>query len=866
MKKLTIIDGNSLLFRAYYATSKNKLMTTKDGIPTNAIFAFANMINRILQSSKQDQHLLVVFDTGKKTFRHEKYEDYKAQRKPVPEDLIVQLPIARELLEALNIYAYELDGYEADDIAGTVAKKAGLEGFSVNIYTSDRDYLQLVDNHINVQLIRRGLSDIDEITVDNIVEKFDLTAEMIPDFKGISGDPSDNIPGIPGIGEKGAKNLLNEFGSIENIIANTDKLKGKVKESIEEFGDLGIKCRDLATIHLEVPLSFELEDTLYKGYHFSKISSFANRYELRQFMARLTPKFELPEEKEQIVTYEEIKSIKGLSLPNKIGFALAFNGEMANDKTPLGIVLATGKNNYFLTFNDLRNDSELLLLLEDPKVEKYTYDYKTQKVCLARYNIKLEGLVFDILLASYLLDSNNPDNIRAAFSYFHVSLNIPEKKQLSLFDDEALNFTFEAEIAHYSLFKAPEIMKSLKEKEAVKIYEEIEIPLTSVLAKMEIEGFPIDKEKLLTIGEDFRNNLNQLTESIHKLAGKEFNINSPAQVAGVLFDDLGLPSNRKRSTAVDVLLNLIDHHPIVRLILSYRKYAKLISTYVDGLVEYIHDDGKFHSIYHQALTTTGRLSTSNPNLQNISVRDEEGRQIRKAFYYPEEDVEILSLDYSQIEIRILASLSKCTKLVNAFNQGLDIHNLTASALFKNDNDPHNARRKAKAVNFGIVYGISDFGLSEQLEIPVIEAKDIIRRFYKTYPEIATYRQSIIKDIETNSYVTTLTGRRRYLLEINEQSNYHRREFAKRAATNAPIQGTAADLIKIAMIKIDKYLEENNLETKLVLQIHDELIFRVPINEKSKVLEPLKTIMEQAMEFDVKLRVDGSFGKTWYDAS
>lgn len=862
MNKLTIIDGNSLLFRAFYATSYNKIMTTKDGVPTNALFAFANMISTILKSAKKGDSFVVVFDSPGKTFRHEKFEDYKAQRKPAPEELITQIPLAKELLDALNMYHFELEGFEADDLAGTIARIASEDNMSVNIYTSDKDYLQLVDENVTIQLIKRGLTNIDKVTNDNIYEKYELTPQGIIEFKGLCGDPSDNIPGVPGIGKKTALKLVNEYQTVENVIDNLEDFKGKMKENLEEFSSQALMSKKLATIHTEAPLPFTLDDLVYEGYDFHEISTFASRYELRQFISRLTPKFMKEESKVTKVTYKEVVNFKDIKLDNELGLYTVFS---SNDPKQIsGIMLSSNSETYFISLEKLKQDEKLQSVLKDTNVKKYTFNFKEQKVALAYEGIELNGIYFDVLLASYILDASLANEPWAVFSYFNIPLTKKEDKQLSLFENTTEDYTNEAEIAYFSLQKAPKIIKQMKELELYNVYKDIEIPLTNVLSKMEIEGFPINKEMLLEIGEEFRVELDKISSKIYEIVGHEFNINSPYQVAEVLFDELELPDYKKRSTAIDVLVNLLPYHEVVGLIIQYRKYAKIIGTYIDGLVSEIYPDGKFHSVYNQAQTSTGRLSSSNPNLQNISVRDEEGRKVRKAFFYPNYEYLFLSLDYSQIELRILASLSNCTALIDAFNNDVDVHALTAEKLFPFE-EKDAARRKAKAVNFGIIYGISDYGLSEQIGVTFGEAHTIIKKFYETYPEIKTYREELIREVETKSYIETLTGRRRYLPEIDDQ-NYQVREFAKRAATNAPIQGTAADLIKISMIKIDDYLTKNNLKTKMVLQIHDELIFKVPYEEKDIILEPLKEILENAIKFNVKLKVNGTFGKTWYEAS
>lgn len=866
MAKAYVIDGNSLLFRAFYATYRgndDEVLRTKDGIPTNAIFAFANMINRILSSLKEGDTIFVAFDTGHETFRHKENKDYKANRKPAPEILIEQMPIVREFLKSLNIFTYEKDGYEADDIAGTYSKLAAKEGYDVIVYTSDRDYLQLIEDKITIHILKTGMSNIMIMDEKAMMEEYGLKPLQIIDYKGLRGDASDNLPGIPGVGDKTAVKLIQEYGSFDKILEEAPNFKSKVGENIVTFQEQGKLSYRLAVIDIHMDLPFSVSDTIYAGYNFDNINQFANRYELKQFMNRLPAKLKMFDPNNVEIEYKTIKSVKEASLDLSKGIGVSLDREEGNYNNAViyGLALTNGSTNYYINIDDLKKDEKLKEILKDEKVKKYCFDFKAIKVALSYADIEINGLEFDLLLASYLLDSSLVNNLEGVLHYFGVNLS-NDNEALSLFDNS--NPKRAAETSYFATYLAPKAFAELDKISCLNLYKEIEIPLANVLANMEIEGFPLDPDKLEEMGESFKSQLEIAKQNIYKYAGEEFNIDSPKQVGQILFEKLGLPSNKKNSTSVEVLKELIMVHPIIPEILTYRKYAKLLSTYVSGLVSHVYSDGKIHAMFNQAQTATGRLSSSEPNLQNISVRDEEGKLIRKAFYYKDENYSILSLDYSQIELRILASLSKCQKLIDVFKRGEDIHASTAKNVFHVENPTSEQRRKAKAVNFGIIYGISDWGLSEQIGTSFGEAKKIIDNFYTAYPEIGLYFKGVVDSAIKNGYATTLLGRRRYLREIHD-TNYQVREFARRAAMNAPIQGTAADLIKIAMIKTFNALKEKGLKTKLVLQIHDELLFKVPNEEKEEVFNLVKSIMENALELDVKLEVDGGFGRTWYDA-
>lgn len=863
MNKAYIIDGNSLLFRAYYATAYggNEIMRTKDGTPTNAVFAFSNMLNKVLHNLKEGDALFVGFDTGKATFRHKEDETYKANRKPAPEELKIQMPIVRELLHSLDIFTFEKEGFEADDICGTASKMLSKDNFEVIVYTSDRDFLQLIDKNVSIHILKTGMSNIVIMNEKTMPELYGFQPLQIIDYKGLRGDASDNLQGIPGVGDKTAVKLIQEYGSFEAIVEAAKTMKSKVGESIVENAELGRHCYEMAKILTDVDLPFTSKDLVYEGYDFNKINAFCNKYELKQFINRIPTN--LKKDSEDVdIEFEEVSKLEIKDKPSEIAIALDIEPGNYNDAVIYGMGLKINNQLFYIREENFKDNGELLDILKDSSVKKYCYDHKAIKVALHHKDIEISGLYFDALLAAYLLDSTLVNNVDSVMHFFGANIASKKDDSLSLFDNS--NPERACKIAYYSYKFANKALSDLDALECLKLYQEVEIPLANVLADMEIEGFPLDVEVLEKMGENFKVQLDQIRQRIYSLAGEEFNIDSPKQVGEILYGKLGLSDGKKTTTSVDALKLLVDKHPIVSEILLYRKYSKLISTYVTGLSSHIYGDGKIHAIFNQALTQTGRLSSSEPNLQNISVRDEEGKLIRKAFYYKDDNYSILSLDYSQIELRILASLSNCKKLQDVFASGEDIHAATAASVFHVENPTPDLRRRAKAVNFGIIYGISDWGLSEQIGVSVKEAKSIISSFYDAYPEIAKYFQKITANVVKDGYVTTLLGRRRYLREVHD-SNYQVREFARRAAMNAPIQGTAADLIKIAMIKVDKALKEKKLKTKLILQIHDELLFKVPSEEKEIVYPLIKDIMEHAMELDTKLEVDGGFGHTWYDA-
>lgn len=864
MNKITIIDGNSLLFRAYYATAYPgvEIMRNQEGIPTNAIFAFSNMINKIVASLKEGECIFVAFDAAKHNFRHDALETYKANRKPAPKELVEQFPIARDFLKSFGVFQFEEEGFEGDDIAGTVAKLAALKGYEVQIYTSDRDFLQLVDDKISVQIIKRGLSDVMKMTPETVKETYGFDPIQIIDYKGLRGDSSDNLPGIPGIGEKTAVKLIEDYGNFDNIIAHASEIKGKVGEAIIANSEIGKISRDLAIIKTDIDLPFTIENTIYKGFSFNIINDFCQKYGLKQFMNKLPQKWKNLSEDSNFEV-EVVTSFKDIELEKDIGVAIDLEDEDDYFSSPiLGLAVSTSKKAYYISIDNLTNDKILLDILSNKEYRKYCFDYKAIRVSLSNIGVNIDGLEFDSLIATYLVDTSIKNNVSAVFNVYGVDVSI-NKENVSLFSSENPEFT--GKVAYYSLSLAGKIKAELVKISALDLYNNLELPLINVLADMEIEGFPLNVKDLEGMGKFYKEKLVLLEEEIYELAGEKFNISSPKQLGEILYTKLQLPANKKGSTSFDNLKELVDTHPIISKIIEYRKYSKIVSTYIDGLKVHVYKDGKIHATFNQAQTQTGRLSSSNPNLQNISIRDEEGKLIRKAFYYTDDNYEILSLDYSQIELRILAHLSGCKNLKEVFlDPNSDIHTATAKRIFHLDKEPNALqRRKAKAVNFGIIYGISDWGLADQLEISVKESREIIKSFYESFPEVSDFFKNIVDNALKDGYVSTMMGRRRYLRELHD-SNYQTREFAKRAAMNAPIQGSAADLIKVAMIEVSKALKENDFKTKMVLQIHDELIFKVPKEEKEKVYDIILDKMIHALTLSVPLQVDGGFGKSWYD--
>lgn len=881
MKKLVLLDGNGIAYRAFFAIPP--LNNTK-GQYTNAVYGFTNILLKILADEKPT-NILVAFDSGKTVFRHEKYEQYKGTREKTPPELREQFPMIRELLDAFSIPRLELEGYEADDIIGTLSKKAEMEGIHTRIVTGDKDLLQLVSPFVEVGLMRKG-SEIEWYDEAAIRERYNLSPDQIRDLKGLMGDSSDNIPGIPGVGEKTALKFLYEYGTVEGLLANIDQLKGKMKEKVEENQHLALLSKELATIVRDVPMDFSIQDTTYSGYDAEAVRNVFLQFEFRSLLNRIdggTTQIEEDVKVEQLpqVQYHVVNADNKQELESLLTSPMVMQIELDNDNPHraqiVAITLASDKGIMHIGAEHIADWPALVQWLEDEQQTKWTYDAKAAMVALSRNQVQLRGIEFDLLLAAYLL---NPSQSAYPLSQIASEFNTYTLRS----DDDVYGKgakrviptgdTLYTHLAHkaMAIWKSKEsVERELKDKELYELFYELELPLSSVLAKMELAGITVDRDKIQTMGKQLEEEIQTLTEDIYKLAGTEFNINSTKQLGEILFDKLGLPPIKKTktgySTDADTLEKLKGQHEIIDKLLHYRTLVKLNSTYIEGLLKEIHDeDGKIHTTYNQALAATGRLSSINPNLQNIPIRIEEGRRIRKAFVPSEKDWVILSADYSQIELRVLAHISKDENLIDAFMKEMDIHTRTAMEVYgvTAEEVTPNMRRSAKAVNFGIVYGISDYGLSQNLGITRKEAGQFIERYFARFQGVKRYMEEIVQIARQQGYVTTLLNRRRYLPEILDR-NFNIRSFAERTAMNTPIQGSAADIIKKAMIMMADQLEKEKLRSRMLLQVHDELVFEVPSEELEVMKELVPKVMESALELSVPLKVDVSYGPTWYDA-
>lgn len=872
MAKTYIVDGNSLLFRAYYSTAYPgaHIMTTSTGLPTNAIFSFHNMIKKIKSDLTNNDHLFISFDAGKATFRKAEFEEYKAQRAPCPEELKLQMPIAREMLEEMDIYWKELEGYEGDDLAGSMALYASSLGDEVTLFTSDKDFLQLLDfsDKIHVCFLKKGLSETIDYTKDNLEALFGLRPNQITDFKGIAGDPSDNYKGIKGIGEVTTKKLLKEYDNLDGILKYCkEHPDNKTNQKIIAGEKEAIFFKKLATIETTLDMKEDYNKSIFVPYHKTKLSKFYAKYQLSQFLKNIDkmPHIindvstqlslfdfdkEVEEEKSQNINIIQIKSFDDIK-DKIIGLTYDSNKDNENEASLLGFALASKDNIYYLSLDSAEKDSSFNAYLSSSD-EKTVYDLKGLQVLLSRFKFnKLKNVTFDFLLASYILNSDIGQKREELFLNYSLSFNS--------------NLSTACQTIKYTVDLKEKLIDKLKENNEYDLLISLELPLANILADMEIEGFPIDEKTLTSINIEYQEILSNLENEIYKLANKQFNINSPKQLEEVLFTDLNIPRSKKeKGTSIEVLNNHINDHEIVSKIIDYRLFAKLVNSYTTSLPEHIFADKKIHALYNQALTSTGRLSMSEPNLQNISIRKEEGKNIRKAFFYPNHEYYLLSIDYSQIELRMLAHVANITTLKEIFNEGKDIHTSTASKVFNVPFDlvTSEMRRRAKAVNFGIVYGISPYGLATQLNISAKEASELITQFKRTFVGLEDFQQSCIQKARENGYVSTILNRRRYLKDINS-SNHILKSFSERAATNTVIQGSAADLIKTAMIKCAKLLE--NYKSKIILQIHDELIFKVDKDELEIIKPLLIDCMNNALKLSVPLEVDANYALDWYEA-
>ncbi|WP_042349999.1 DNA polymerase I [Bacillus massiliigorillae] len=870
-----LIDGNSIAYRAFFALP---LLNNDKGIHTNAIYGFTMMLSKMIEEEKPT-HMLVAFDAGKTTFRHETFKEYKGGRQKTPPELSEQFQFIRELLDAYGICRYELPNYEADDIIGTLSLEAEKEGFEVKVISGDKDLTQLSSEQTTVNITRKGITDIEEYTPAHIQEKYGLTPLQIIDMKGLMGDSSDNIPGIPGVGEKTALKLLHQFGSVEKVLDSIDEVSGKkLKEKLEEHKDLALISKQLATITREAPIEVKLEDVVYNGYDVNKVISI---YKELGFQSLLDKLGEVEGTDDQ-TSYEEVSLTVVSEVTEDIfsdvnAFYLEMIEENYQHGQIVGFSICNETGNYFIETDIALQSSVFKEWAENKECKKAVYDAKRTIVALHKKGIEVKGIDFDLLIASYVLNPGDHGIDVAAIAQKELGTSLQSDE--SFYGKGAKKAVpGEEELSKHLAGKAQAIYalkdKMLNELEAnrqLELFKELELPLSLILAEMEIDGVKVEKATLEQMKEELAAKLEKLEQTIYELAGETFNINSPKQLGVILFEKLQLPPEKKTktgySTSADVLEKLASKHEIVAHILEYRQLGKLQSTYIEGLLKVVDPiTEKVHTRFNQALTQTGRLSSTDPNLQNIPIRLEEGRKIRQAFVPSVEGWSIFAADYSQIELRVLAHIAQDPGLIEAFRADMDIHTKTAMDVFgvTAEEVTSNMRRQAKAVNFGIVYGISDYGLSQSLGITRKEAANFIERYLKSFPGVQDFMSDIVIDAKEKGYVSTLLHRRRYLPEITSR-NFNLRSFAERTAMNTPIQGSAADIIKLAMINMSERLKKEKLQTRLLLQVHDELIFEAPEEE----IEILKVIvpeeMEHAISLDVPLKVDYSFGPTWYHA-
>ena len=871
MEKVILIDGNNILFRSYYATAYNgNTMKNSKGFPTNALYGLVNMLNKIIQE-ENPTYIMCAFDKGK-TFRHEKYADYKGGRMATPDELKLQFPEAKKLVEAMGVNYFEIDNYEADDIIGTFAKKCNNnKDFDAVIISSDKDLLQLITDEVEVKLLKQVGSI--RMTHQEFLNTYGIEPPRMVDLKSLMGDSSDNIPGVKGIGEKTALSLLQEYKTLDNIYENIDNIKGKLKDKLIEGKESAYQSYDLATIYTDVPIDTDFEKIRYKGYDAIKYIQLLEEYEFYSLIKKMDIKKEDQKdyiEKEEI-NYKIVNDINEVKLDKDYSIYLELLGYNYHSAKPLGVSIYDGENNYYIPFEIVKDNPEVLL---ENDFNKFTYDVKKLLVVLKYNNLTISNCNYDAMIAGYLLNYNVKDDISYLMKnnsydvmFYEEEFGTHAKLHEPDFDVIAKNACAKAKFIYDT---KDEYLDNLKKEEEDYLFNEIEMPLATVLADMEFTGINVSADYLRQMGEEIKTKLSSLEQEIYELAGCEFNIMSPKQLGEILFVRMELPYPKKikdnnYSTSKDILDKVAPYSPIIEKILDYRTLSKLYNNYVEGLISEIKPDGKIHTLFNQTLTRTGRLSSSEPNLQNIPARLEYGKLIRKAFY-PEKNSIILSSDYSQIELRVFAAMSNAENLIQAFKEGNDIHAKTASDIFGVDLDKvtKDQRRQAKAVNFGILYGISSFGLSEDLGIDVYKAKDFIDNYLKTYPRISEYMKETIEEAHKNGYVKTLMNRKRIIEELNNK-NYMIRSSGERMALNTPIQGTSADILKKAMVEIYREFEKRNLKSKMLIQVHDELVFNVLKDEEEVVENIVRDIMENTYKLSVPLVVDINKGIDWYDA-
>ena len=887
-QKLLLIDGNSVAFRAFYALYRQlENFRNPEGLHTNAIYTFKNMLDVLLNDVKPD-HVLVAFDAGKTTFRNNMYADYKGGRQKTPGELSEQLPYIQELLHDLGISTYELENYEADDIIGTFSRIGEKNGFDVTIVTGDKDLTQLATEKTTVMVTKSGVMNLEAYTPEHMKEVNGVTPTEFIDMKALMGDNSDNYPGVTKVGPKKASQLVQEYGSVENLYDHIDEMKqSKLKENLLNDKDKALLGKKLATIDCQTPVTIGIDDIKRKDVDYPKLRRFYEKMNFRKFLSELDPSAtdsenQNDENEKVLMEYTELTKDNLAKVDAKEGDTIVFYLGMLGPNYHLadfvGFAFKIAGQIYVSRDVDLLKEQNLQHLLEDEKIKKDVFDLKRTTVGLNRLGIHAHGIDYDMLLASYLINNeNNSDDMAEVCRMYgnnsvRSDLDVYGKgKSEQIPEDDKVLFNHLATKAEAIESLKETLLAKLKEHEQDDLFASIEIPVARVLAKMEINGIKVLPDTLTQLQDEFAGELSKMEKEIYEEAGEEFNINSPKQLGHILFEKMGLKPIKKTktgySTSVDVLNQLKDENPIIEKILSYRQIAKIQSTYVNGLLDVIQKDGRIHTRYLQTLTATGRLSSVDPNLQNIPTRTEEGKQIRKAFVPSQPDGYIFSCDYSQIELRVLAQVSGDEQMQEAFRTGYDIHAHTAMRIFhlkSTDEVTPLMRRRAKAVNFGIVYGISDYGLSKNLNISRKQAKEFIDNYFEQYPQIKDYMDKAVKVAREKGYAETIMHRRRYLPDIHAK-NFNVRSFAERTAINSPIQGSAADIIKIAMINMQQKLDEMHLKTKMVVQVHDELIFDVPKDELETIKKIVPEVMQSAVRLDIPLVADSGYGHNWFDA-
>lgn len=858
MKKVILVDGNNLLFRSYFATAyTGNTMRNSKGFPTNGLYGLVNMLNKIIREEKPE-YMLVAFDKGK-TFRHEKYLDYKGGRNETPDDLKRQFSVAKKLVPLMGIKCFEIDNYEADDIIGTYSKMALIDPeFETTIVSSDKDLLQLINEETEVKLLKQ--KDYIRMNEETFIDTYGIKPIRMIDLKGLMGDASDNIPGVKGIGEKTALKLLQEYDSLENVYDNIDNIKGATKQKLIDGKESAFMSKDIATIYNEVPVIYSLEELKYDG---PDVNGLREIYSDLKFYSFLKD-FKEEAKKEEKLEYKIIENIDDLKLKEKVSAYLEISETNYHNADIYGMSLYDGENAYYVPFEVLKENKNIL----DGK-EIYTYDLKKMIVSLNKYDIDIKNCTFDAMIAGYILNYNVKDDIAYLANTFNYDITLfgNFKKEKNMSTEALADLTVKKAKFIYDI--KDEFINKMKEEEQLELFSNIEMKLSFVLASMEIEGVRVDTKVLDEMGENINKKLDELTSEIYNYAGEEFNIQSPKQLGEILFEKLEIPYPKKKktsySTAREILDKIVDYHPIVEKIIEHRTLNKIYTTYIVGIKNCVKEDGKLHTIYTQTLTRTGRLSSIEPNLQNIPIRYKEGKEIRKAFI-PEENSVFLSSDYSQIELRMFAHMSGEQNLIDAFKHHLDIHTKTAMDIYhvSKDEVTKNMRRDAKAVNFGIIYGISSFGLAEDLGVDIKTAKKFLDNYLETFPGIKNYMDKVIKDAYETGYVKTIMNRKRKIDELYN-TNHMIKVQGERMALNTPVQGSSADILKKAMIDIYNEFNRLNLKSKMILQVHDELIFNVKNDELEKVKEIVINFMENAYKLNVPLEVDVEIGKNWYDA-